>query len=76
MEERRANHRDLVEHYREHLIATGAEGVLDPESAFDQVRLWVMYGIQAWVANADSAIAPKGMSAQRQFRLNLILRFL
>ena len=54
VEERRANHRDLVEHYREHLIATGAEGVLDPESAFDQVRLWVMYGIQAWVANADS----------------------
>lgn len=31
VEERRAHHRDLVAHYRNHLIATGAKGV----SSFD-----------------------------------------
>lgn len=54
VDERRAHHKDLVAIYREHLIATGAQGVISAEDAWDQVRLWVMYGIQAWVANADS----------------------
>lgn len=54
IDERRAHHRDLVKQYRSHLIATGAKGVPDFDEIWDQVRIWVMYGIQAWAANMDS----------------------
>ncbi len=53
IEERRAHLRDLVALYREKLLAAGAEGVIDLDEAWEQVRRWVMYGIQAWAANMD-----------------------
>ena len=54
IDERRTHHKDLVKQYREHLIATGVQGVPSFEAIWDQVRVWVMYGIQAWAANQDS----------------------
>jgi aminoglycoside phosphotransferase (APT) family kinase protein len=54
IEERRKHHKDLVKQYREYLIATGAEDVPSFDDAWEQTRLWVMYGIQAWVANLDA----------------------
>lgn len=53
IEERRKHHKDMVKQYREYLIATGAQGVPSFEDAWDQTRLFVMYGIQAWAANLD-----------------------
>lgn len=53
IEERRASGEHLVRHYREALMATGAEGVLDQEAAMDQIRRWPVYGMQAWLANVD-----------------------
>lgn len=53
IEERRRHHKDLVKQYREHLIATGAQAVPSLEEAWEQTRLWIMYGLQAWVANLD-----------------------
>ncbi|MGQ2941046.1 MAG: oxidoreductase family protein [Blastomonas fulva] len=54
IEERRKHHKDMVKQYREYLIATGAQGVPDFEEAWEQTRLFVMYGLQAWVANLDA----------------------
>ena len=54
IEERRAHHKDLVKQYREHLIATGAQGVPTLNEAWEQSKLFVMYGLQAWAANMDS----------------------
>lgn len=54
IDERRAHHKDLVKQYREHLIATGAQGVPSFDDIWEQIRIWVMYGIQAWAANMDS----------------------
>ena len=54
IEERRKHHKDLVKQYREHLIATGAQGVPSFDDAWEQTRLFVMYGLQAWVANLDA----------------------
>ncbi len=54
IEERRQNERDLIAHYRDKLIATGAEGVIGLDAIWEHYRRWVMYGIQAWVANMDS----------------------
>ncbi len=53
IEERRQNQRDLIEHYRKHLVATGAQNVISSEDIFEHYRRFVMYGIQAWVANMD-----------------------
>lgn len=52
-EERRSSAWDLVKHYREALIATGAQGVLDQQAAQDTIRRWPVYGMQAWGANVD-----------------------
>ena len=52
--ERRAHHRDLVNQYRKHLIATGVHGVPSFDEAWEQSRLFVIYGLQAWAANMDS----------------------
>ena len=54
IDERRAHLLDLIAHYRTHLLATGAQNVIELDEIFEQVRRWVMYGIQAWVANMDS----------------------
>jgi Ecdysteroid kinase-like family len=54
IEERRKYHKDMVKQYREHLIATGAQGVPSFDEAWEQTRLFIMYGLQAWVANLDA----------------------
>ncbi len=43
----------MVKKYLEYLNATGVAGVPDFEEAWEQTRLFVMYGLQAWVANLD-----------------------
>ncbi|WP_336971159.1 oxidoreductase family protein [Sphingobium aromaticiconvertens] len=53
IEERRQNQRDMLAFYRKELIATGASGVIELDAIWEQYRRWVMYGIQAWVANMD-----------------------
>jgi hypothetical protein len=53
IEERRKSERDLHKHYRDALVATGAQGVLDLDGIFEQYRRWIIYGQQAWVANMD-----------------------
>ncbi len=54
IEERRAHHRDLLKQYLSYLTETGVPGIPSFEEIWEQTRLWVMYGIQAWVANHDS----------------------
>jgi hypothetical protein len=53
IDERRASEGDLIKHYRQALSATGAQGVLGQDEAFEQYRRWPVYGMQAWVANVD-----------------------
>ena len=54
VEERRHHHKDLVAHYRDCLIKQGATDVIDLDTIWnEQIPRWVMYGIQAWVANMD-----------------------
>jgi hypothetical protein len=53
IEERRASAGDLIRHYRQALIATGAQGVLDQDAAWEQFRRWPVYGMQSWLANVD-----------------------
>ncbi|MBR9909328.1 MAG: phosphotransferase [Gammaproteobacteria bacterium] len=53
IEERRSAAPDLIKHYREALQATGAEGVLSQQQAWEQFRRWPVYGMQAWLANMD-----------------------
>ncbi len=53
IEERRSSAQDLIRHYREALIATGAEGVLGQQQAWEQFRRWPVYGMQSWLANMD-----------------------
>ena len=54
IEERRHHHKDLIAHYRDCLIKEGATDVIDLDTIWnEQIPRWVMYGIQAWVANMD-----------------------
>jgi hypothetical protein len=53
IDERRAAERQLIAHYRESLVATGAQAVIGLDEIWDQYRRWVIYGIQAWIANID-----------------------
>lgn len=53
IEERRQSHKDLIAHYRDCLIKQGVTDVIGLDEIWEQVRRWVMYGIQAWVANMD-----------------------
>jgi hypothetical protein len=53
VEERRASDRDLVEHYRQCVIATGAQGVPDGDEAWQQFMRWPGYGTQAWLGNIN-----------------------
>jgi Ecdysteroid kinase-like family len=53
IDERRASAADLIRHYREALIATGARDVPDQDSAWDHFRRWPVYGMQAWLGNVD-----------------------
>ena len=51
--ERRACERDLIATYREALQAAGVGAVPSLEDIFEQYRRWVVYGMQAWIANMD-----------------------
>jgi hypothetical protein len=53
IEERRRSERALHKHYRDALVATGAQGVEDLDGIFEQYRRWIIYGQQAWIANMD-----------------------
>ncbi len=53
VEERRASASELIRHYRQALVAAGAEGVLSQDAAWEQFRRWPVYGMQAWLANVD-----------------------
>ncbi len=53
VDERRANDRDLVEHFRQHLLATGAQGVAGSDEAWQQFMRWPAYGTQAWLGNIN-----------------------
>jgi hypothetical protein len=53
IEERRKSERALHKHYRDALVATGAQGVADLDEIFEHYRRWIIYGQQAWIANMD-----------------------
>ena len=53
VEERRAADRDLVEHYRQRLLATGATDVPDADEAWQRYTRWPAYGSQAWLGNIN-----------------------
>ena len=53
IEERRANEKDLIKHYLKVLAATGVQGIPTFDEFFENYRRWVIYGMQAWVANMD-----------------------
>ena len=53
VEERRGADRDLVEHYRQALLATGAQGVPGRDEAWQQFIRWPAYGTQAWLGNIN-----------------------
>lgn len=53
VDERRAAARELVERYRTTLLDHGATGVADEDAAWEQVRHWTVYGMQAWGCNVD-----------------------
>ncbi|MCU1346366.1 MAG: hypothetical protein JWL70_2632 [Acidimicrobiia bacterium] len=53
VEERRASDSDLLEHYRQALIGTGARDVPSHAEAWEQFRRWPAYGIQSWLSNVS-----------------------
>jgi hypothetical protein len=53
VDERRSADRDLVEEYRQRLVATGAEGVLSRDEAWEHFRRWPAYATQAWLGNIN-----------------------
>jgi hypothetical protein len=68
VEERRANDRDLVELYRQRLLATGAQGVPSRDEAWRQNLLWPGYGTQAWLGNISQWGQRNGVEmVHRQF---------
>jgi hypothetical protein len=54
IEERRASERHLLSHYREALLSTGAQNVIDVERIWAEYRRWPIYGMQSWIANVDA----------------------
>lgn len=58
--------RDLINHYRECLLARGLAGVPSGDEIFEQYRHWVIYGMQAWVANYDQW-GQKGLPMNERF---------
>lgn len=53
IEERRTSERDLMKHYLQALTATGVQGVPTFDEFFASYQRWVIYGMQAWIANMD-----------------------
>jgi hypothetical protein len=68
IDERRSADRDLVEHYRQRLLASGAEGVPDRDEAWQQFIRWPGYGGQAWLGNINQWGQRSGVEmVRRQF---------
>jgi hypothetical protein len=68
VEERRSADRELVAHYRQRLIATGALGVPDGDEAWRQFMRWPAYGTQAWLGNINQWGQRNGVEmVKRQF---------
>jgi Phosphotransferase enzyme family len=68
VEERRSADRDLVEHYRQRLIATGADAVPSSVEAWEQFMRWPAYGTQAWLGNINQWGQRSGVEmVKRQF---------
>jgi hypothetical protein len=53
VEERRKSGRELVEHYRQVLSASGGTGWGKSDDAWEQFARWPVYGMQAWLGNVD-----------------------
>lgn len=51
--QRQADAQRLLRVYREKLISLGAEGVLDQDAAWAQLRRWPVWGMQTWMSNMD-----------------------
>ncbi len=66
VDERSASARDLLDHYREALTATGATGVLGRDEAWEHFRRWPGYGIQSWLSNV-SKWGQDGVEMVRRF---------
>jgi hypothetical protein len=68
VDERRSADRNLVEHYRQQLIAGGAEGVASSDEAWQQFMRWPGYGTQAWLGNINQWGQRSGVEmVKRQF---------
>jgi hypothetical protein len=68
VDERRSADRDLVEHYRQRLIAAGAEDVGGRDDAWQQFIRWPGYGTQAWLGNINQWGQRSGVEmVKRQF---------
>ena len=68
VDERRTADRDLVEHYRQRLLATGAVGVPERGDAWEQFVRWPAYGTQAWLGNINQWGQRSGVEmVRRQF---------
>ncbi len=68
VEERRANDRDLLAHYRQRLLATGTEAVPDEDEAWQRFIRWPAYGTQAWLGNINQWGQGSGVEmVRRQF---------
>jgi len=53
VEERRSHERDLLAHYREALLASGARDVPALATLWEQYRHWAMYGLMSWMGTRD-----------------------
>lgn len=53
VDERRSAERSLICHYRDALVATGAQGVPEVDTIFEHYRRWPIYGLQAWLQVDD-----------------------
>jgi Phosphotransferase enzyme family len=51
VDDRRKSDRDLVEHYRQALIAAGVDPVPSQEDTWQQFVRWPTYGAEAWLGN-------------------------
>jgi hypothetical protein len=67
IEERRSSAWDLLNVYRQKLISLGAEGVLNQDAAWEQLRRWPLYGMQAWLANVDEWGQQNGVEIVNRF---------
>jgi hypothetical protein len=68
VDERRGADRDLVEHYRQRLLGTGALGVPDSDEAWRRFVRWPAYGTQAWLGNINQWGQRSGVEmVRRQF---------